>query len=325
MEYIIQFEKECRSVLIAPQGRTPSRFRPELTPNVGNALREALAAWQTEHERFQEEDSAVVVLPNPMICMDQVTIPNIGKKAMNDALNTSINKLYKNRAARKVVSQQLFGDKRSARYRLVSAPREAAEGVRAALAETGLKPGYLTFHADALAAALVSEQPQRKDETFLLADVGELQTELIFFAGKTVKGWTSVPICARHLQDAKAPNESAIFRDRAAEALVREARQRALLELEPRGAAEQSAATGVENGFALLDKWISLYRGDAARREKIARSADTVVLLPGQLLGAAERWIKAHSDCGWRLAETDAILSKISAELLRQSAAADLM
>ena len=217
-----------------------------------------------------------LLLPDHLFLTDTVTIPNMGKKAVENSLNLVIGTVYKNKDELSYNTFPLLQTKQNEVYGLVGARKVLLQNFRDVCAQNGFQVQNITFVANAMADGALSINQKLRTATCLLLDIKETSARFAFMSkGRTLGAYT-LPFGYTILSSKEAVNENNLFDNMSASRLVRSAKEKArATSLEEPvsfdedifafpGSADDSSASGqesvsgngfVQENFRIFVKW----------------------------------------------------------------------
>lgn len=171
--------------------------------------------------------SVSLLLPDNLFLTDMITIPNMGKKAVENSLGLVIGTVYKNKADLTYNTFQLTQTKQTELYGLVGARTELLKSFRNMCAKNGLNVQNITFVSNAMADGAMAINQKLRNATCLLLDIKENSARFAFLNKGRTLGAYSLPFGCNVLCDSELVTEEQLFDYSSARQLVRNAREKA--------------------------------------------------------------------------------------------------
>ena len=168
-----------------------------------------------------------LLLPDHLFLNDMITIPNMGKKAVENSLGLVIGTVYKNKDELTYNTFPLQQTKQTELYGLVGIRKSLLQNFKNTCTNSGFALQNITFVSNAMADAAMSLNSKLRNATCLLLDIKESVSRFVFLnKGRTV-GTYSLPFGYTALSSTKLVNESQLFDYFSAKQLVRSAKEKA--------------------------------------------------------------------------------------------------
>ncbi len=168
-----------------------------------------------------------LILPDNFFLMDMLTIPNLGKKAVENSLNLVIGTIYKNKNDLTYNTFSLLQNKQTSVYGMVGARKEFIENIRSICQKNGIKVQNITFAANSMANGAMAINQKLRTATCLLLDISEKYARFAFLnKGRTLGAYT-LPFGHSILYTSRLAAEDQLFDYSAAELLVLNAKEKA--------------------------------------------------------------------------------------------------
>ncbi len=168
-----------------------------------------------------------VLLPDRLFFTDMITIPNMGKKAVENSLNLVIGTVYKNKEDLTYNTFPLSQTKQTELYGLVGIRTELLKNFRDVCANNGFNLQNVTFVSNAMADGAMAINQKLRNATCLLLDIKEDISRFVFLNKGRTLGTYSLPFGYAMLNDSKLAVEEQLFDYSAARLLVQNAREKA--------------------------------------------------------------------------------------------------
>ena len=168
-----------------------------------------------------------LILPDTLFLTDNVKIPVIQKRAMDNSLSLAIDALYKNSKDIKIVTSPLGRDKKTATFSLVGVRKEIIAKITDAVERAGANVSGITFSANASVNGAMAINPKLKTANFMLLDIKQdFSSFALVIRGKTI-GYYSLPFGYSAIKDNSVKNEISLFDHTAGDLLVLNAKEKA--------------------------------------------------------------------------------------------------
>lgn len=190
---------------------------------------EFAAAAQGFVEKYSSVAGAplTVVLPDSAIFADLVVLPGMNRLAVKGALNTVLNSSFKNRSELKINDTCLIQNKQMTKISLCGVRQEILTAARVALSGVRLSVQGFTFGANAAANAAADLNPRLRSSTYLLMDISETETRMVYVLHGTAVAFGALPFGYRVMEKQRVAAEDMLFDHSVAELAVLNARERA--------------------------------------------------------------------------------------------------
>ena len=190
---------------------------------------EFAAAAQGFVEKYSSVAGAplTVVLPDSAIFADLVVLPGMNRLAVKGALNTVLNSSFKNRSELKINDTCLIQNKQMTKISLCGVRQEILTAARVALSGVRLSVQGFTFGANAAANAAADLNPRLRSSTYLLMDISETETRVVYVLHGTAVAFGALPFGYRVMEKQRVAAEDMLFDHSVAELAVLNARERA--------------------------------------------------------------------------------------------------
>lgn len=234
-------------------------FRPAcFTPAF---YRDLPAIAQSFPEKYTAVSGAAttVLLPDSVIFSDLVVLPGMNRLAVRGALNTALDSSYKNRSELKINDTCLLQNKQTTKIALCGVRQELLTALRTALSGVRLQVHGFTFGANAAANAVGDLNPKLRNSTYLLMDIAEGGTRLVYVLRGAAVAFAALPFGYSILEKQRLAAEDMLFDHSVAELAVLNARERA----------KQKALTMMGEGSA------EVADAEAIAAERLGQKADS--------------------------------------------------
>ncbi len=168
-----------------------------------------------------------LLLPDHLFLMDMITIPNMGKKAVENSLGLVIDTVYKNKADLNYNTFLLQQTKQTEIYGLVGARKDLLQNFRNVCVDNGFQLQNITFVSNAMADGAMSVNSKLRTATCLLLDIKETTSRFAFLNKGRTLGVYSLPFGYNALSPTELVNEKQLFDHFSAFSLVHSAEEKA--------------------------------------------------------------------------------------------------
>ena len=176
---------------------------------------------------FAQDSYVTVLVPDTMVALETVTIPNMNKRRNDEAIAATISGLYKNKNDLLLNQYIAMQNKQVVTFSYAAANKKTLTSITEAITEGGLNPACVTFKSNAVTNAAFQISPRTKATSFVLLDIKENSAGFSFVAkGRTV-GFYNLPFGYSILQKNKLASEDMLFDHSVAELAVLNAREKA--------------------------------------------------------------------------------------------------
>lgn len=224
MEYTIWFDLDgCELTVAENEGSKLTTLALDENCCRKGEIAAALKIAVEGKDIFGKEASAVVVLPDRAVYVEYITMPNLGRRAMSDALRVSVEKMYKNHRELEIATKLFCSDKRSCTYQVTAVRKNVLQQVREVLNGFGVSTKLTCSSAGATASILCNAQPQLKNGNNIILSIGKSSSEIILVGDGAVLGVGHIPVGEAALSDTETVDAAAIIQHDAAKAAIRRA------------------------------------------------------------------------------------------------------
>ena len=189
-------------------------------------LSQILRLYKQKHTAKSLPDVSLL-LPDDFFLTDMITIPNMGKKAVNNSLNLVIGTVYQNKSDLTYNTFLLSQNKQTAQYGLVGIRTALLERFEAVFDDAGYRLENVTFVSNAMADGAMALNPKLRGETCLLLDMKDTSAHFTFLNKGRTLGTYRLPFGRTVLHPSQLAAEDLLFDHSAAEALVQNAKEKA--------------------------------------------------------------------------------------------------
>lgn len=185
-----------------------------------------LAQHKQDHPDHNLQRVSVVVSDSAVLT-DTINIPVISKKAMDNSLAASISNLYGNSSDLKFNRVLAAQVKQVATYAISAMRKEILVNIQKACGEQQVNVTNVTYAASAATNAAMTLSPRLKNASFILLDIKEESTRIIFVVkGKTL-GVYPLPFGYKILYKTRISPEDLLFDHSTSELIVLNAKEKA--------------------------------------------------------------------------------------------------
>lgn len=189
-------------------------------------LSQILRLYKQKHTAKSLPDVSLL-LPDDFFLTDMITIPNMGKKAVNNSLNLVIGTVYQNKSDLTYNTFLLSQNKQTAQYGLVGIRTALLERFEAVFDDAGYRLENVTFVSNAMADGAMALNPKLRGETCLLLDMKDTSAHFAFLNKGRTLGSYRLPFGRTVLHPSQLAAEDLLFDHSSAELLVLNAKQKA--------------------------------------------------------------------------------------------------
>lgn len=168
-----------------------------------------------------------LLLPDHLFLTDMITIPNMGKKAVENSLNLVIGTVYKNKEELTYNTFPLSQTKQTEIYGLVGARTELLKNFRDVCSRNSFNLQNITFVSNAMADGAMAINQKLRAATCLLLDIKEDVSRFVFLNKGRTLGTFSLPFGHKMLYNGKLAVEEQLFDYSGARRLVQSAMEKA--------------------------------------------------------------------------------------------------
>ena len=188
-------------------------------------LSDALAKFRESHPDVAL-GRAMLVLSDNTVITDTVNLPPLNKRAMDASLDATLSNLYGGKHIRfnRVLAAQ---NKQYATYAVAGMRADMLMKLQEAFSAEDVELEGVTFAAAAATCAVTVLNPKLKNASYVLMDVMQSETRLVFVSGARTLGFYSLPFGASVLSAELYTPEDMLFDHPSAELLVLNANEKA--------------------------------------------------------------------------------------------------
>lgn len=170
---------------------------------------------------------ASLVLPDHVFLTDIVSIPNLGRRALDRSLELAVETVYKDKSEMHYRTYQLALTKQIATYGIVGIRKEIVSRLNQIFSENEIAIQNITFASNAMADGAMALNQKLKGATCLLLDIKEEFARFAFVnKGRTV-GYYRLPFGYSMLFKSRVASEDLLFDHSTGELLVLNAKEKA--------------------------------------------------------------------------------------------------
>lgn len=170
---------------------------------------------------------ASLVLPDHVFLTDIVSIPNLGRRALDRSLELAVETVYKDKSEMHYRTYQLALTKQLATYGIVGIRKEIVSRLNQIFSENEIAIQNITFASNAMADGAMVLNQRLKGATCLLLDIKEEFARFAFVnKGRTV-GYYRLPFGHSMLFKSRVASEDLLFDHSTGELLVLNAKEKA--------------------------------------------------------------------------------------------------
>ncbi len=191
-----------------------------------NDLTEILIEFMRKYTPAQAANSTVV-LPDTAVVTDILTLPSMKNNVMRNTVETKLSALYKNRQELRLNTYYAFQNRQYSEVCVCGMKELLISSVKNACSTSRFNAQNITFAAETSARAASALNTKLRGGTYLLLDIKEDYTRIVYvFKGMSV-GFSSLPFGYSILEKPKLAAEDMLFDHSTAELAVLNARERA--------------------------------------------------------------------------------------------------
>ena len=168
-----------------------------------------------------------LILPDTLFLTDNIKIPIIHRKAMENSLGLAVDALYKNSSDIKFMASLLGRDKKTATFNIVGVRKEIVVKLTEAIERSGATLSGITFGANACVNGAMALNSKLKGLSYVLVDVRREYTTYSFVVRGNTIGYYSLPFGYSMLKDNVLKDEITLFDHTAGDLLVLNAKEKA--------------------------------------------------------------------------------------------------
>lgn len=166
-------------------------------------------------------------LPNLMVTMDNVSLPQMRRGKLNSALQSHLQNLYKNYKDLQFNSYTVSSNKKQTTFYLTIIRRTFLDNLYRAMAENRLYSKGTSFTANCTINSVLQFKPNYRKKNFIFLDIHSAYTNVsVCFKGRTA-GFCTLLLGTDHLADDEVFQEDLLYRHEAAELAITNAKERA--------------------------------------------------------------------------------------------------
>lgn len=198
----------------------------DFTPGFYTDLASMLLELQQRHPAVPSA-TYNFILPDQAIVTDVLSIPTMNSRAMRNAVNATLEGLFKNRRELTLCNFCCMQNKQISVYSVAGVQSGILSAIRSAADTAHILVGCFSFAAETSAIAAGMLNPKLRSNTYLLLDVKEHMTRMIFVCRGLSLGSAVLPFGYRIMEKHRLATEDMLFDHSVAEIAVADARARA--------------------------------------------------------------------------------------------------
>ena len=173
-------------------------------------------------------DSVItLILPDFLFVTDTLSIPNLGRKKVESALNVMLDNLYKNRKELLLNTVNAHSGKKITTYSAVAVNRAIHGSFVSACTAGNMKPDCITFRSSAYVNGVSMLDTKYSTASYLLLNISQNDSTFAFVSKGRATGFYSMPFGYKLLQRSSVVAENLLFDHDTAELAVLNAKEKA--------------------------------------------------------------------------------------------------
>ena len=169
-----------------------------------------------------------LVLPDNAVALDTINVPTMQSRgATKDALNLTINEIYRNSNDLKVLTHIAAQNKQYTTFSTAAIQKRLLTSLYSICSENKLLVDTTTYAASATVSALSNLNPKLKNASYLFLDIKSTYSRFVFVVNGRAAGFYSLPFGLEFLARPKYVQEDMLFDHTMADLTVLNARERA--------------------------------------------------------------------------------------------------
>ena len=168
-----------------------------------------------------------VVLPDMCVSLDSVAVPTMRGGKSADALNVSLEQFYKNHGELKINTALAMSNKQYSTYATSVIRNDILTKIYSTCAPIKMVPSQITFESAAITNSVSSLQSKLKNSSYLLMDLKEGKTKIVFVVKGRTAGFYELPFGYEILHTSRLAAEDMIFDHSVADLVVLNAKEKA--------------------------------------------------------------------------------------------------
>ncbi len=198
----------------------------DFTPGFYTDLASMLLEFQQRHPAVPSA-TYNFILPDQAIVTDVLSIPTMNSRAMKNAVNATLEGLFKNRRELTLCNFCCMQNKQISVYSVAGVQSGILSAIRSAADTAHIPVSCFSFAAETSAIAAGMLNPKLRSNTYLLLDIKEHMTRMIFVSKGISLGSAVLPFGYRIMEKHRLLAEETLFDHSLAELAVANARARA--------------------------------------------------------------------------------------------------
>ncbi len=178
-------------------------------------------------EKGDKKVACYIIFPNQSVCLNIISVPNVGKKQIDDSSNTLLNNLYKNNKNLITRKYVVSSNKQVSSYCVISFKKEEISNLYLSLSKARLNLNATSYVANSILSAVLQLKNKNKGHSFIFIDVRKNATLFIFVFKGAVIGYYRLSFGLKILDTNKIVVENMVSSHDLAEATVITARENA--------------------------------------------------------------------------------------------------
>lgn len=174
-----------------------------------------------------QAQNTTIVLPDNAVFTDTFSLPNVRGNGMKNNVNSTLDGIYKNRKELKLNTFQALQNRQFVTFCTTGVQNELLFQLKTACSTSKLVAQNITFAANATVNAVSVLNPKLKTSTYMLLDMKEFFTRVVYVFKGVAVGYASLPFGSEILASERLAAEDLLFDHSVAELAVLNARERA--------------------------------------------------------------------------------------------------
>ena len=195
--------------------------------NFAKMLEYTFAHFPEGERRLPNGTAVTVILPNEAVATDFITVPTMKKSNLSSAIQTHLEKMYRNLNELYVSTVVISANKTNTVVKCVIIQKAITASIKAELTKANLKLRCITCVAFCLADAVLQLSPKSRKHNFLFMDVRNGYTDIVISGGDKVYGYASLPYGEEVISETAVSSEYDHMKNDVAELAVLNAKENA--------------------------------------------------------------------------------------------------
>ena len=174
-----------------------------------------------------QAQNTTIVLPDSAVFTDIFSLPNMRGASMKSNVKSTLDGIYKNRKDLKLNTFQAFQNKQFVTFCTTGVQSEILFQLKSACTASKVVAQNITYASNAAINAVSTLNPKLKTSTYMLLDMKEYFTRIIYVFKGVAVGSASLPFGTEVLASEKVAAEDMLFDHSVAELAVLNAREKA--------------------------------------------------------------------------------------------------